>query len=238
MTAPQPRSEQPKPLDARGLQPEISSFRLHLAAEGKAATTVRTYTEAVRWFAAAHLIAQAGRTGWEEVGKQDVQQWIACLLDHYSSAYASNQFRALQQFFKWLHAEDEIPDPMAGVKPPHVPDKPVPVFTGAELKRLERACAGRGFQERRDAAVIAVFEATGIRLSELAGIRYDPGDPRRSDVDLWYREITVHGKSRKTGRSRSATTPPAPSTATSAPAPGMPRPTGRSYGSASTTAAR
>jgi integrase len=31
------------------------------------------------------------------------------------SAYASNQFRALQQFFKWLHAEDEIPDPMAGL---------------------------------------------------------------------------------------------------------------------------
>jgi integrase len=55
-----------------------------------------------------------------------------------------------------------------------------------------------GFQDRRDAAVIALFEATGIRLSELAGIRYDPGDARRSDVDLWNREITVHGKGRKT----------------------------------------
>jgi site-specific recombinase XerC len=37
-----------------------------------------------------------------------------------------------------------------------------------------------------------------MRLSELAGIRYDPGDPRRSDLDLWHREITVHGKGRKT----------------------------------------
>jgi hypothetical protein len=53
MTAPQARSRQPKLLDAGGLQPEISSFRLHLAAGGKAATTVRTYTEAVQWFAAA-----------------------------------------------------------------------------------------------------------------------------------------------------------------------------------------
>ena len=123
---------------------------------------------------------------------------MAWLLDHYSAAHASNQFRALQQFFKWLAGEDEIPDPMAGVRPPHVPDKPVHVFTGAELKRLERACAGRGFQDRRDAAAIALFEATGIRLSELAGIRYDPGDARRSDVDLWNREITVHGKGRKT----------------------------------------
>jgi hypothetical protein len=44
---------QPKKLDAGCLQPEISSFRLHLAAEGKAAKTIRTYSEAVQWFAAA-----------------------------------------------------------------------------------------------------------------------------------------------------------------------------------------
>ncbi len=75
---------------------------------------------------------------------------------------------------------------------------PVPVFAAGDLPRLERACGGRSFQQRRDAAVIAVFQATGMRLSELAGIRYDPGDPRRSDIDLWHREITVHGKGRKT----------------------------------------
>ena len=62
---------------------------------------------------------------------------------------------------------------MAGLRPPRVPDKPVPVFAGEELPRLERACAGRSFQQRRDAAVIAVFRATGMRLSELAAIRYD-----------------------------------------------------------------
>jgi integrase len=63
--------------------------------------------------------------------------------------------------------------------PPHVTGKLVPVFTGDELARLEHACAGRTFAQRREAALIAVFRATGIRLSELAGIRYDPGDPRR-----------------------------------------------------------
>jgi integrase len=125
-----------------------------------------------------------------------VQEWIVWLLGRYSTAYASNQFRALQQFFKWLAAEDEIPDPMAGLRPPHVPEKPVPVFNGDDLARLGRACARRSFGQRRDAAVIAVFRATGMRLSELADIRYDPGDPRRSDLDLWHREITVHGKGR------------------------------------------
>ena len=41
-----------------------------------------------------------GRVGWEDVRRQDAQEWMAWLLDRYSAAYASNQFRALQQFFK------------------------------------------------------------------------------------------------------------------------------------------
>jgi site-specific recombinase XerD len=190
MTAQEPRSRQPKQLDAGTFQAEISSFALRLAAEGKAAKTIRTYTEAVQWFAAA-LPRQASRASWEQVGSQDIQQWMTWLLNRYSNAYASNQYRALQQFFKWLAVEDELPDPMTGLQPPRVTERLVPVFTREELARLEQACAGRSFAQRRDTAIIAVLKATGIRLAELAGLRYDPGHPRRSDIDLWQREITV-----------------------------------------------
>jgi hypothetical protein len=55
MTAPRSRSRQSKQLDAGIFQAEISSFALRLAAEGKAAKTIQTYTEAVQWFAAACL---------------------------------------------------------------------------------------------------------------------------------------------------------------------------------------
>jgi site-specific recombinase XerD len=141
----------------------------------------------VRWFAAACLPGQAS---WEQVSSQDIQRWMAWLLDRYSTAYASNQYRALQQFFKWLTAEDQLPDPIAGLQPPRVTAKLIPVFTSQELTRLEQACAGRSFAQRRDTAIIAVFTATGIRLSELAGLRC-------SDIDLWQREITVRGKGGK-----------------------------------------
>jgi site-specific recombinase XerD len=183
-------------LDAGTFQAEISSFALRLAAEGKAAKTIRTYTEAVQWFAA-RLPGQGSRASWKQVGSQDIQQWMAWLLDRYSNAYASNQYRALQQFFKWLAAEDLLPDPVEGLQPPHVTGKLVPVFTAEELTQLEHACAGRSFAQRRDTAIIAVLRATGIRLAELACLRYDPGDPRRSDIDLWQREITVRGKGGK-----------------------------------------
>jgi site-specific recombinase XerD len=139
MTESQSRSRQPRQLDAGILQAEINSFALRLAAEGKAAKTIQTYTEAVQWFAAARL---PGRTGWEQAGSKDIQRWMTWLLDRYSSAYASNQYRALQQFFKWLAAEDQLRDPMAGLQPPRVPDKIVPVFAPGELARLEQACAG------------------------------------------------------------------------------------------------
>ena len=194
MTAPRPRSRQPKQLDAGIFQAEISSFALRLAAEGKAAKTIRTYTEAVQWFAAARL---PGRASWEQVTRRDIQQWMTWLLDRYSTAYASNQYRALQQFFKWLAAEDELPDPMQGLQPRHVAGQLVPVFTPGELTRLEHACAGRSFAQRRDTAIMAVLRATGIRLAELAGLRYNPGDPRHSDIDLRQREITVRGKGGK-----------------------------------------
>ena len=199
MPVQQSRPRRRKPLDAGPFAPEIGSFRLHLAAEGKAPKTVRTYTEAVQWFAAAHLIPRTSRTRWDEVDGHDVQRWLVHLLTRYSDAYASNQFRALQQFFRWLAEEEQLPDPMARLRAPKVSEKLVPVFTSEELSALEKTCQGRTFAQRRDAAIIAVLTATGIRAGELAGIRYDPCDPRRSDVDLWRREITVRGKG---GRSR------------------------------------
>jgi hypothetical protein len=83
MTAPRPRSSrQPKQLDAGIFQAEISSFALRLAAEGKAAKTIRTYTEAVQWFAAARLPGrgqlgaggQAGHPAVDGVAAGPVQQ--------------------------------------------------------------------------------------------------------------------------------------------------------------------
>jgi site-specific recombinase XerD len=78
----------------------------------QAAKTVRTYTEAVAWFAAAHLIPRTSHARWEQISGHDVQRWLVHMLTRYSDAHASNQFRALQQFFRWLAEEEQLPDPM------------------------------------------------------------------------------------------------------------------------------
>jgi hypothetical protein len=40
------------------------------------------------------------------VKARHVQEWTVTLLGRYSDAYANNQFRALQQFFRWHATED------------------------------------------------------------------------------------------------------------------------------------
>ncbi|HXP18080.1 MAG TPA: tyrosine-type recombinase/integrase [Streptosporangiaceae bacterium] len=177
-------------LNAGTFQALIDSFELHLLAERKSPKTVRTYTEAAQWLAAAQL-RLAGLTSWDQVTAQLVQRWIVALLGKgYSGSYASNQFRALQQFFKWLTTED--PDeprsnPMAGLRPPKVDEKAVPVFTAAELDALLSTCKGKGFQARRDAAILTLFRDTGIRLAELTGLKLD-------DFNLKDRDALVTGK--------------------------------------------
>jgi integrase/recombinase XerD len=135
----------------------------------------------------------AGITDWADVRARHVQEWTVTLLDRYSDSYANNQFRALQQFFKWHATEDPDeprPKPAANLKPPKVAEKLVPVFTGDELAAMLATCKGGGFQSRRDYAIISLFKDAGIRLSELAG-------PGLDDVNPASREATVTGKGDK-----------------------------------------
>jgi site-specific recombinase XerD len=183
-------------LAAGPFQQLIGSFELHLLAERKAGKTIRTYTEAAQWFAAMQL-RPAGRQDWAQATAEDVQRWMVWLLARYSDTYANNQFRALQQFFRWHATEDPAdprPNPMAGLRPPKVDDKVVPVFTEAELAALLATCKGGGFENRRDHAILSLFRDTGMRLSELAGLCYDPEDAQRRDIDLRTREGIVTGK--------------------------------------------
>jgi hypothetical protein len=49
----------------------------------------------------------------------------------------------LRILYRWLETEEEIrPNPMARMKPPIVPEQPVPVVPEDDLRRLLAVCAG------------------------------------------------------------------------------------------------
>jgi site-specific recombinase XerD len=131
-----------KDLDAGPLEAEVQSFALHMAAEGKAPRTIRTYTEAVRWFAAAYVLPETGKRRWDEVDKADLRRWTVRLLGEYSTACGGNQFRAIRRFLRWLAVEDDRQDPVRGLRAPVVKVSLVPVFTSGELSALRGGVPG------------------------------------------------------------------------------------------------
>lgn len=170
--------------------PLVVSFRRYLKARNLSENTQRIYTGAAGVLAG-WLADNTAATGWDQVTKADLEAWIGHLLDTSSAGHANNQYRAVQQLFKWLAAEEEIPaNPMASMRPPNPGEKLVPVLTDEQLKALFKTCAGREFVPRRDLAILRLFTATGMRLAEMTGLTLP-------DVDLDDRLAKVTGKGRR-----------------------------------------
>jgi site-specific recombinase XerD len=73
-----------------------------------------------------------------------------------------------------------------------VPKQPVAVIPEEGLKAMLDTTQGRGFEQRRDHAILLLFIDTGLRVSELADLRVD-GD-EHSYVDLDDGLVVVLGK--------------------------------------------
>ena len=79
---------------------------------------------------------------------------------------------------------------MARMKPPIIPEQPVPVVPEDGLRRLLAVCAGKDFEARRDTAIITLLLDTGARSGEFAGLTL-------SDVDFDLDVLLVLGKGRR-----------------------------------------
>jgi site-specific recombinase XerD len=123
------------------------------------------------------------------VKREHVEMYLADLRDRGASpSTVATRFRALQQFWKWLAEEGEVTEsPMRNMRVPTVPEEPVPVLSAADVSRLLATCKGRGFEDRRDAAVIWLFYDTGMRRAELANLTVD-------DLDFAHDVARVTGK--------------------------------------------
>jgi site-specific recombinase XerD len=167
------------------------SFTLHLRAENKAPSTIATYAKALALFAA--YLARRGHSGrLADVTRDDVRGFLVSLADAGSRpASVANRFRSLQQFGRWAAAEGELTESfMAGLRPPRIPEEPPAVLARADLEALFRATAGTGRDERRDRAILALLVDTGMRVSELVGLR-------TSDLDMAEGVAVVLGKGRR-----------------------------------------
>jgi site-specific recombinase XerD len=90
---------------------------------------------------------------------------------HIRPATVAKHYRPLQQLFRWLVNDGEIErSPMERMRPPAVPEQPVPIVTDAHLEALLASCRSNTCENRRNLAIIRLFLDTGMRAGELAGL--------------------------------------------------------------------
>ncbi len=165
----------------------LDGFLLTMEAERKSSRTVRSYGDTVRFYAA-YASGQGWPTAVAEVERQHILTWLAALHQRTKPASVATRYRGLLRFFGWAVAEGELTvNPMAGMRPPSIPETPPPVPSVEDLRALLKACEGRTFEDRRDAAIIMLFIDTGARLSELANLKV-------ADVSWQDRALRVVGK--------------------------------------------
>ena len=154
--------------------------------------TVKAYGEDIRQFQ---------EFGGEDVGLQSpsevvvdvVREWMIHLMNlGYATTSVNRKLSSLRSYYKYLLRKGEVKvDPLRKITGSKN-KKNLPVFVKeSEMNRLlDDEDFGEGFEGCRDHLVIAMFYATGMRLSELIGL--DDGD-----VDFAASVIKVTGKRNK-----------------------------------------
>lgn len=166
----------------------LETFLEMLAAErGAAANTLDAYRRDLRAFLA--FAATRGRDALS-ADTEDLRAWQRAEADAGRSARtAARRLSALRQFFRFLFAEKVRPDdPTVSVDRPKQ-GKPLPKYLSEqEVERLLAAAAAREGRERlRLMALLEVLYATGLRVSELVGLK-------TSEISRDGRVLVVRGK--------------------------------------------
>ena len=173
----------------------VTSWQLSLEAAGKSARTVRSYTDSVRALQK-FLVALGMTADVEEVDAEHLRAFLLAEERRTSATSAAVHFRNLRVLFGWLAREGERtnPNPMDRVDRPKVTKQAKPFFEDEEFAALLKTCEGASFQDRRDTAIMRILIDTGMRVSGLANLRYDPDKDAANDVFLTQRRLRIRLK--------------------------------------------
>ncbi len=135
--------------------------------------------------------ASGGRT-WAQMDLLTLRQFVAQQRSGgLSKSTVARRVASIRSFFRYLSREGLISsNPALGLTRPKQ-DKHLPSFLSQEeATRLVEAPAGDSFAARRDKAILETLYSTGLRVSELVGLKI-------RDVDLIGGSLRTIGKGRK-----------------------------------------
>jgi site-specific recombinase XerD len=175
----------------------VGEFTIMLQATNRSPRTIDLYLRGIELFEG-FLRERGMPVAVDAIAREHVEAFFAWMMGDggYAAASAKAYYDGIRQLFRWCEEEGEVAEglnPMRHVKPPRVIAQPPDILDVDQIRALVRACDGKSFEDRRDAALIRLLYDTGIRLSECAGLTM-------GDVDLIERrEVTVLGKGSAAG---------------------------------------
>ena len=127
----------------------------------------------------------------DQVTPHHIRVFLLVLRERIQASSVHDYYGCINRFFNWLVSEGILPQsPMARMKPPRVPRQVIQPFSQDDIRRMMVVLADDGARGLRNKAIILTFLDTGMRLSELAGVRLQ-------DIDFDNGIIKVMGKGRR-----------------------------------------
>lgn len=164
----------------------IEYLRFERNYSDKTAEEYQTDLEAFRRF----YEAMDGDFSWREMSADIVRQWIVEMMDRGNAATSvRRRLSSLRSFYKFLLRRGLVTkDPVYNITGPKI-EKKLPSYV--RETEMDRLFDGDFFEEDyegfRDRMILLTFYSTGIRLSELVGLK-------EKDVDLDQMQLKVTGK--------------------------------------------
>jgi len=116
----------------------LPDWSRHLRAINRAPATITSY-QMVGGHFLTFLQYRGMPTAASAITREHIETYMAAMVDTVKPATVAKHYRSLQQLWRWLVDDGEIPaSPMARMRPPVVPEQPVPVLTKSDLMRCSR----------------------------------------------------------------------------------------------------
>ena len=170
---------------------EIETFLNYLAVvRGSSGHTLAAYRSDLSALAEFLAVRPQTLSSWNSVTEQNIQAFLEDLEERgYSPATKSRKIASAKSLFRYLKEEQVIENnPLAEVRQPRA-GQPLPKALSLEDvdRLLDTAANAKSAEEARDAAMVELMYAAGLRVSELVGL-----DLR--DVDLDAGTVRTTGK--------------------------------------------
>jgi len=175
------------------IPPRLAAFLSHLSDRNDSPSTVRAYRSDLSEFIEfLELRSRARSANLADVGVQDIRAWLAALTPRgLQRSTIGRKIAALRSFYDWMVREGLVETNPAKLVSTPRHERALPRFLDKhEVVRLIEAPDVTTLAGARDRAILEMLYATGMRVSELAGLRV-------GDLHDEENELLVMGKGSK-----------------------------------------